>query len=251
MDGREDLLQPGIAPPDLVDGDGDGVRQLVPDVLERGLAHELGDTGLDVGVGLDVVRVQHRPLGQVPGEHPGQQVDLVAGHRRDGHDVGEVTQLRHRDQLLGHPLPRGEVGLGDDGDHRGAQLGELGRDEPVARADPLGGRHAEPDYVDLGQVLADDVVEPLPQQGARAVQPRRVDEHELPVLPGDDAAHGVPGGLRLVAGDDDLGADERVGQGRLAGVGTPHEATEAGPERHAAILAPGPDTPPRDDSIEA
>jgi len=52
----KDLLQPRLAAADLVDGDGDRVRQLIAHAVERGLAHELGDAGLDVVVGGDVVR---------------------------------------------------------------------------------------------------------------------------------------------------------------------------------------------------
>ena len=50
---------------------------------------------------------------------------------------------------------------------------------PSPGPDLLVGRQAEPDDVDLEQRLAHDVVEPLPQQGARLVQPGGVDEHEL------------------------------------------------------------------------
>ena len=55
----------------------------------------------------------------------------------------------------------------------------------------------KPIDVDLGQGLAHDVVEALAEQGPRAVQPGRVDEHQLGVGPVDDAADRVPRGLRL------------------------------------------------------
>ena len=61
-------------------------------------------------------------------------------------------------------------------------------DEPVARPDPLVGRQAEADHVDLEQGLAHQVVEPLAEQRARAVQAGGVDEHELRVGPVHDAA---------------------------------------------------------------
>ena len=94
--------------------------------------------------------------------------------------------------------------------------------------DPLVGRQAEPDDVDLEEGLAHEVVEPLAQQGARLVQPRGVDEDQLARL----ASVTIPRmvcrvvcGLRR--GDGDLVADEGVGQRRLPGVGATDEAGEA------------------------
>ena len=89
---------------------------------------------------------------------------------------------------------------------------------------------AEADHVDLEQRLADEVVEPLPQQGARPVQPGGVDEDQLRGVGGRDPADGVPGGLRLARGDGDLVPHERVGQRGLAGIGPSDEAGEACPE---------------------
>ena len=110
------------------------------------------------------------------------------------------------------------------------QLGQLAGDEGVAGADLLVGGQAEADDVDLEQRLADQVVEPLPEQGARLVQPGGVDEDQLRRGRGDDPADGVPGGLRLAGGDGDLVPHQRVGQRRLAGVGPSDEAGEPGPE---------------------
>ena len=84
----------------------------------------------------------------------------------------------------------------------------------------------KPDDVDLGQRRAHDVVEPLAEQRARLVQPRGVDQDQLGVVAVDDAADGVPRRLRPVGRDRDLLADQRVGQRRLAGVGTADEAGE-------------------------
>ena len=108
----------------------------------------------------------------------------------------QLAELR-RQQLLGDLLAVDQVGLGDDGDHRGLlTAAELLGDEPVARADLLVGGHAEADDVDLGQVVAHQVVEPLAEQRARPVQAGRVDEDQLRVGPVHDAADRVPGGLR-------------------------------------------------------
>ena len=74
------------------------------------------------------------------------------------------------------------------------------------------------------------------------MQPRGVDEDDLEVLAVHDAADGVPGGLRALRRDRDLGADERVGQRRLAGVRPADEADEAGTEfihASAPLTSPG------------
>ena len=102
-------------------------------------------------------------------------------------------------------------------------------DEPVALADRLVGRQAQADHVDLAPHLADQVVEALAEQRARAVQAGRVDQDELRVGPVQHRADHVPGGLRPVGGDGDLLTDDRVGQGRLAGVGSADKAREPGP----------------------
>ena len=52
----------------------------------------------------------------------------------------------------------------------------------------------------------------------------------------DDAAQHAPRRLRAVGGDGDLAAHQRVGEGRLAGVGTSDEAREAAAERHAVTF---------------
>src|SRR5206468_278258 len=56
-------------------------------------------------------------------------------------------------------------------------------------------------------------------------------EDQLGVRARDDAPDRVPRGLRPVAGDRDLAADQGVGQRRLAGVGTADEAGKAGAVR--------------------
>ena len=88
-------------------------------------------------------------------------------------------------------------------------------------------RHAEHDDVDLSQRRPHDVVEAFAEQRARLVQARSVDHDQLRVGAMHDAAHGMPGGLRPVAGDRDLLPDERVEQRRLARVRSPDHAGES------------------------
>ena len=74
------------------------------------------------------------------------------------------------------------------------------------------------------------VVEPLPHQGARLVDARRVDEDDLRLGPVQHAADLVAGRLRLVRDDRDLLAEDLVEQRRLAHVGAADEGHEPGAE---------------------
>jgi hypothetical protein len=88
----------------------------------------------------------------------------------------------------------------------------------------------EPDHVDLGQSGPDQAVQALAEQRARLVQAGRVHQDQLRVRAVHDAADHPPGGLRPVAGDRDLGTDQRVRQRRLADVRAASEAGEPGAE---------------------
>ena len=91
-----------------------------------------------------------------------------------------------------------------------------------------GGIEDQRDDIHLAQRLHRRVhhahVEPV--QGP--VNPRRIDEHDLPafkILRRDDP---IPGRLRLVGDDRDLGADDAVEEGGLAGVGAADQGGESG-----------------------
>ena len=122
------------------------------------------------------------------------------------------------------------VGLGHDA-HQcgvGARLADGLEDPPVAGADLLVGGHRHGDEVDVGIGFGDHVVEPVADQLARLVQAGGVHHDDLGFLAVHNAAHGVAGGFRLVGGDGDLLAHQRVGQRGLAGVGPAHDGHEAG-----------------------
>ncbi len=225
----------------LLHGDRDRVRQLVADVGQRRLPDQLGDPGLLGLVGGHAVGVELRAGRQPRDQQAGQQLDLVAGPGRDRHDLGELPELADRQQLLGDPLLVDRVGLGDDRDHRRLERLQLGRDEPVAGADLVVGRDAEADHVDLGQRLAHHVVEPLAEQGARAVQSRRVDDHQLAVgrLSTPRTARRVVCGLSLVMTIlDPTSALVRVD---LPALGRPTKAQK--PERYARLVLTRPFSP--------
>jgi hypothetical protein len=77
----------------LLDQHGDRVRQLVADAFEGRLPDQLGHQHVLGLVGEHVVRVELRRRRQVRHHHVGEHVELLAGHRADRHDLGELAQL--------------------------------------------------------------------------------------------------------------------------------------------------------------
>ena len=134
-----------------------------------------------------------------------------------------------RHQLSGDPIARHLVDLCDHNHQRGpgSHIADLLEDPPVPRSDRLIGGNAPPDHVDVAVGVAHQIVEPLPEQGARTVQPRGVDKDDLKVLPVHDAADGVPRGLRAVGGDRPLLPHQGIGQRGLTGVGPTDETHES------------------------
>ncbi len=174
------------------------MRQLVLHALEGRLPDELGDARPGALVGDRVGRVERLGLGHEGDELPFEDVELGRGKRGDRDDGIPVAQVAHRLQLRRHSGPGGRVDLRDDRDLLRPREGvELLVDVAVAGAELLVRRHAQPDDVDLGEGVLHDRVEPLAEQGARAVHPRGVDDDELPVRAVHDPADGAPGRLRL------------------------------------------------------
>ena len=213
---------------DLLDLDGQGVRQLVAHALQGGLADEFGDEGVtrlvgDVAVGIERGRERHSL-----GEHLTQVIDALAFHGRNGDDGRPLPQLLDRQQVLHDAVARHGVALGRHRDDRALDAAQLAGDELVAGADALVGGQAEEHDVNLGKGLAHHVVEALAQQRARTVVSGSVHEHQLVVIPVHDAANVVTRGLGAARGDRDLASDQRVRQGRLADVGAADDRHEAG-----------------------
>ena len=211
----------------LLDHDRDRMRQLVPHAFQRRLPDELGHHHLLRLVGQLAVRVQRPARGQLADEHFLEHVQAEPGHGRYRHHVGPFTQLGHRDQLLHDLFLTGLVGHRDDGDHRlVAQARQLAGQVGVAGSDRLRRGHAESDHVDLGEYRPGQAVQPLTEQGAGLVQPGRVHDDQLRVGTVHDPPDHPPGRLRTAAGDGHLGADQRVHQGRLAGIRAADETGE-------------------------
>ncbi len=117
----------------------------------------------------------------------------------------------------------------------GPIFSSAGRQKPITSTSP--------------SVAGDDVVQPLAEQGARAVDAGSVDDDELPGCRVHDPADRAPGGLRLRRRDRHLLADERVRERRLAHVRAADERHEPGavsrsPWRHSTpIVSPAPVRP--------
>jgi hypothetical protein len=71
----------------------------------------------------------------------------------------------------------------------------------------------------------------LRERVARTLEAREIDENELVVVAGRDAADPVAGRLRLVRDDRDLAAAERVHERRLAHVRAAGDGHETAPRR--------------------
>ncbi len=225
-----------LAGQDLIDLDGDGVRKLVLQAGQRGLADQLGDALGLVFVGDVVIGVELRAFGQVVHDDLGQLIQLHAlgGGHWDDNGIGVLfsEQLMQGEQLGANLVLGGFVQLGDDADDGGLRgdLADVLEDPAVTGANLLIRGDGQADDVDVGIGVFDDFVEALAEQSARAVQAGRVDEDDLCILAVDQAADGVAGGLGLVSRDGDLLPHQGVGQGGLAGVGAADEGHEAGAE---------------------
>ena len=206
-------------------------RQLGVGVAQHLLAHRLGREHALGLVGEEVVGIERLAGGEPPDDLPLEDVDPVAGRRRHRHERGEVAlpavPVDERQQArLGD-----EIDLVEDEQHRRRDPREGVDDEPVAGPDAVGDVPHQPDQVDLADRLEGHVDHAHVHPVQRPVNARGVHEDGLRRGLPRVVAHrhdSVPGGLRLVRDDGQLGADDAVQEGGLAGVGAPDERHEAG-----------------------
>ena len=225
-----------LARQNLIDLDGDGVRQLIFQAGERGFANQLSDA-LGLGfVGDVVIGVELGAFGQVVHDDLGQFIQLHAlgGGNGDDHGIGVLfgEQLVQGEQLGADLVLGSLIQLGDDADDGGLRgdLADVLQDPTIAGANLLIRGDGQADDIDVRVGVLDYLVEALTEQCSRAVQTGRVDEHDLRILAVHQAADGVAGGLGLVSRDGDLVPHQRVGQGGLARIGAADERHEAGAE---------------------
>ena len=126
----------------------------------------------------------------------------------DGDDIRKIGEFINLDEFLNQLLTIELIDFRDDRNQRNlpceaaviAFLGEL-RAQPaentfVTRTDFLVGGKQERDFVDIGEGFLNDIIEPLTEQSPRAVDTRRIDQHQLGVIGCDDAAYCFSGRFR-------------------------------------------------------
>ena len=184
-----------LARHDLVDDDRDRVRQLIADTFKRRLSNQFGDP--DVSSGSSVTWSAGKnasPSGKQRNQQVGEQVTCSPVTADTG-----ITSAHSNPYLLASAATPARWAASWSGFTRSVlvttatlgarfELGCLSGDEPVPRSDTLVRRQRDGDHVDIGQRVANLVVESLTQQGAGLVQPRRVDEDELAIGAMDDSA---------------------------------------------------------------
>ena len=202
-----------LAQAHLLDHDGDRVRQLVADAVERGLADQLGHQDLLGRVGEVAVGVERRPLGHQPDEQVGQQ-RRPGRRRRPTPARSRPTRCRSprrarwmssRCSPIRSGVARSVLVATAILVVRRTLASSVTRNRSPGPTFSLAGKHTATTSTS-DQVRAHQVVEPLAEQRARPVQAGGVDQDQLGVRPVHDAAHHGAGGLRLVGGDHDLGA---------------------------------------------
>ena len=204
---------------------GRDVGGLVGGIEPGPLRHQRGQPRLEVVDARAVRRRDHEDLGIDAGveQGPGQGQQGVAAHqvdlveRQDGLLVGGLQALDDGLHVLDGLAVGGPALAIGDGD-----LG-LGVDQVDDGVGVLG---PAPGGADHGPV----------EPAARLEDAGRVDQHDLAVALHGHAAHRKAGGLDLLGDDGDLGPDQAVDQGRLAGVGRADHRGEAG-AGHSRCLA--------------
>ena len=192
-------------------------------------------------VGDDAFGVERRPDRHQREQLVGQHVELLVRERRQRDDGSPVlAQGVDLEQSLGDLLAGGGIRLRDDRDLLRATVAvERFGDAPVARARPSRSRARRSRSRRHRRAPA--------RRGGSAARraacaglwmPRRVDDHELAVGAVQDAADRAPRRLRLVAGDRDLLADQRVRERRLADVRSADERDEAGRRNTGSAFDP-------------
>ena len=152
-------------------------------------------------------------------DDPLQALHLAAPGSRDRYHLAKgVTggQLLQVGQQAGLVLDR--IDLVDHGDGSHSRLGHCRQGLGIFFG-PAQGLHHEEGKVDVHHSRTSGPVQIAVQRAVAAlVDTRRIHKDHLPPLPGLDADHGVPGGLGLVGGDDQLLAEDTIEQGGLADV---------------------------------
>ena len=151
----------------------------------------------------------------------------VAGQRRNhegrielGLFIGDLGQQQQR-------VARHQIDLVEDQDFRRLHLGEPRQQRFRLLVDALARIDQHADQIGLVRAAPGRRHHGAVEPPLRREDSRRIDEDELRLAFERDAADQRAGGLHLVRDDGDLGADQRVEQRRLAGIGRADQRDEA------------------------
>ena len=157
-----------------------------------------------------IIRVELRAFWQVVHDDLHQLIKLHAllGGDRDDYRIRIFLGKQFvQGQKLGANLVfAGLIQLGDDADDRGlwGDAAHVFQDPAVTRANFFIGRDGQANNVHISVGILDYLVEALAQQGARAVQARRIHDDNLSVFAVYQTTDSVAGGLRLVGRNRNL-----------------------------------------------
>ena len=140
---------------DLLDHNGEGVRQFIAHALERSLAHELRDTVAHALLRELIIRVERWALGKMRGNDIHEHVDLLTLERGDGHDVFSIDKTLNLHEVSGELVSAHEIHPRHDRHDRRAptvatQLSKVLRDKAIAGPDLLVSRKAKAHDINLG-----------------------------------------------------------------------------------------------------
>ena len=227
VDGRADVDIAVRARRHLIRLDGHRMRHLVARELQDLLADEFRDDQALRLVRDHVFRIVLRSFRQILLDFRQQRVEIRLRLGRDWHDADERVLVRIARDDWQHLLLLDEVELVDDEDDRLARRLQALEDVVLARAHLLGRIDDEEDGVDFLQSALCRLDHVLAELVLWLVDARRVEEDDLGIRLRQDAEDAVLRGLRLIAHDGDLLADQRVDERRLADVRAADDGDEA------------------------
>ena len=130
---------------------------------------------------------------------------------------------------------RHEVDLVEDGDGRPLHLGEMVEEGCERLVEPAMGIDDKGHDIGVARPVPGGLRHGAVESPLRLKDARRIDEDDLGVADERDAAHRPARRLRLVGDDGDLGADQRIGEGRLAAIRRTDQRHEAAPGLFALV----------------
>jgi len=215
-----------LAVGNLFDLDGGSVGQFLRGHQEQFFADDFGDPKFVRDVANLTFGIIHRADRQVLEDGSDERGHILAGQRGEFDDIGV---LRGALQPAFAERPARLVELIEHQNSRVRDMFDDGSDPLVFRANRARRVGDMDDHVNPLDGVTDFVVE----IGDEATRLRlknawRIHKHNLAGRLRDDAVVGVARGLRLRGDDGNFGADERIEQRGLAGVGAADEYGETG-----------------------